>query len=666
MKQRRMGTKMSISIMALVLVSVIVLAVFAYRTSSTSIGNIYLSQLQNSATQTAQILYEQMEVDLSAMKGVASNEGLVDGRLSHNDKIRLYEERVKPLGFMRLGVADMKGQYHIFNKNRTVVDQHRNPFMVRALTGESIVSDPLLDKDGVLVVVYMTPVMEDGKMKGVLTALKKADALSNLTDKFKFGKTGYAYVIDSQGKVLAHPNYENVVNGTNLLRDDVDAKIKEFAKGATSNESFTGEYTENGKTVVAASFKVPNKSWRVINAVDKSEMIAPSANMFKILAVFTLPLLIIAFVVTMLLSRNISRPILRLNTMIGEFGRLNFAVEEDAEIIKMLNRKDEIGSITGTLKTMVGSIRNLLEKTSETSANIFTKSQLIRNYSDQTAKASSEVQRATEEIANGAMSQATDVQRGVKEVETMQELIQRNTELISHLNEENEQVEEIKDKGLEAMETLINSSEENEKNALEVTEIIHETSDSTKRIEEASNMIAAIADQTNLLALNAAIEAARAGDAGRGFGVVAEEIRKLAEDSSNFTEEIRQIIQDLAQKVQSSVRVMDIVKDNTHTQMQHLGVTKDYFGQISSAIERIGSSISEISTSNVSVYDQGQNMGDIIGNLSAISQQNAASTQETTASLEEQAASIERIAYESDHLDDVVKELEEITAEFTL
>lgn len=147
------------------------------------------------------------------------------------------------------------------------------------------------------------------------------------------------------------------------------------------------------------------------------------------------------------------------------------------------------------------------------------------------------------------------------------------------------QVMNAKEKGIEAVNELIDATQNSYKKLAQVHEVITNTNDSAQKIEVASDMIKSISEQTNLLALNAAIEAARAGDAGKGFAVVAEEIRKLAEQSNSFTEEIRQIVDELSGKTSEAVDIMQQVKELVTVQSDKVTDTQIQFKTISQELD---------------------------------------------------------------------------------
>ena len=190
------------------------------------------------------------------------------------------------------------------------------------------------------------------------------------------------------------------------------------------------------------------------------------------------------------------------------------------------------------------------------------------------------------------------------------------------------------------------------------------TNESAEKIERASLMIKSIAEQTNLLALNAAIEAARAGEAGRGFAVVAEEIRKLAEQSSEFTEEISAIILDLTNKTEHGVSKMEDVSKIVESQNLSVKDTNEKFEGIAQALKRMEGLIEDVISSGKTMEEKKNFITGIMENLSAISQESAAGTEEASASVEEQTATMTEIANASEELANLAKEMQESISRF--
>jgi len=179
-------------------------------------------------------------------------------------------------------------------------------------------------------------------------------------------------------------------------------------------------------------------------------------------------------------------------------------------------------------------------------------------------------------------------------------------------------------------------------------------------------MIRTISEQTNLLALNAAIEASRAGEAGKGFAVVADEIRKLAEQSNQFTKEISTVIGDLTGKTGQAVQTMQKVSNLVNSQSESVATTNGKFEDVAVSIEKIKTVIEDL-------YNLGNNMGEkkdevinILQNLSAISEENAAGTEEAAAYLQNQTNSIYEVANSSEELAKLANKMQENVSKFNI
>ncbi|RQD68585.1 MAG: methyl-accepting chemotaxis protein [Tindallia sp. MSAO_Bac2] len=327
---------------------------------------------------------------------------------------------------------------------------------------------------------------------------------------------------------------------------------------------------------------------------------------------------------------------------------------------------DEIGILSKDINHLVGTMAEALEEISTTSEDVTETSIGIRRATDQTSTASKEVAKTIEEIAKGASDQAGETEQSVHSISNLGDRIENNRKYLNHMNGNIENLMNVQSDGLEDIETLVDKANQNKTIALEAKQVIASTHESAEKIRLASQMINNISDQTNLLALNAAIEAARAGEAGRGFAVVAEEIRKLAEQSNQFTGEIEAVIEELTERVDQAVKSVENTSKLNMEQVDSVEGVRTRFQDISKALDEMAGMVEELTTSGSKMDQQKDQILSVIQNLSAISQQNASGTEEASASVEEQTAAIEEIAQAGNSLEQMVKSMNRSISKFQM
>ncbi|MFW6383542.1 MAG: methyl-accepting chemotaxis protein [Nanoarchaeota archaeon] len=273
-------------------------------------------------------------------------------------------------------------------------------------------------------------------------------------------------------------------------------------------------------------------------------------------------------------------------------------------------------------------------------------------------KSLEDISGTVEQIANGTTKQAENTERGAQAINELGIFIDTNHNKIAGISDKSKSIFEQKDNGVRIINGLVQNSEKIDKHIETIKSTIEKTNSSTKKIEKASGQIRGIADQTNLLALNATIEAARAGEAGKGFAVVADEVRKLAEESNKLTKKIEQVISGLTQESNEAMNVMGQLNSMEQSRIEQVRQTQSIFSGIDNAVTEMNKMIKEIVESSSTMDFKKNDVIQVIEELSSISQQNAAGNEEASASIEKQMQSMEEIASHGDELSELSREVE--------
>jgi methyl-accepting chemotaxis protein len=500
-----------------------------------------------------------------------------------------------------------------------------------------------------------------------LLGIKDGDNKRPISKNIDLGENGYFIAYTGSGVEAMHPSLE----GTDVI--DVEDKsgngfklVQEQIKVAKNGGGFV-EYTwtlpnsEKVGTKISYQEYYEPWDWVVLAGAYETDFNKSSNTILIAILVILLLSTLIGFIVIFSLAKHIAKPISAISNLLLDMSNNNLDINK----IHIKN-KDEIGILATSYNKLLENLKDLVSTMKLSARTVTDLSSSLVDITDQTTSAINDVATTISDVAKGTYNETSSIEDAVVLISNLSKSIENVTYDSNKVEDLAKNTDNMSKEGLIAVDELINASDKSFKASLQISDVINKVIESTEKIHIFTDTITGISGQTNLLALNASIEAARAGEAGRGFAVVAEEIRKLAEESAKAVLEIQELIKEIDQHSRMSFDSMTELKAVTDVQSKAVGITKDKFSTIAIGIENISLLLRSIRKEMETMNTLKENIVDSINGISASTEEISASTEEVSASTEEQLAGMIEINSQTDKLNKLALELEQIIGNFKI
>ncbi|WP_449537985.1 methyl-accepting chemotaxis protein [Ferdinandcohnia sp. Marseille-Q9671] len=402
-----------------------------------------------------------------------------------------------------------------------------------------------------------------------------------------------------------------------------------------------------------------NKERQIVSTGENVVSYGESANLVGLIIAGIV--IVLGAIISIYTSEVISRPVKQIANRMNAISK----GELQSEPIKT-KLKDEIGQLVTSVYYMNEYLRSVVKQMSVVSDNVTGQSEELTQYADEVMAGSQQIAVTMDELSRGAEDQATSSTTLIEKMSHFSQEIMQVAVKGDDIKEQSQGMLKMTNDGSAYMETSIgqmNSINEKMKqsHAL-VVGLDHKTNEITKLV----NVIQEIAGQTNLLALNAAIEAARAGEHGKGFAVVADEVRKLAEQVGKSVAEITLIVKDIQQESKQVVQSLDDGYQSVEEGTVQIQTTGKTFNNLKQTIEQIGAQIETMSASLYGVLDDTQVISGSIEGIAAVAEESAAGVEEVSATAQQSSSSMEEVARSAKQLEENAGELNSLIQRFKL
>ncbi len=444
--------------------------------------------------------------------------------------------------------------------------------------------------------------------------------------------------------------------------EGTEASPSVWAEVSAGNDYYSDDVKINGEPYYVYYMPLTDGE-KVVGMAFSGKPAAPlraTKRKIRIIIIIVGGLLIALFAaLSIFISFAISKPLKKVTEGINELalGETNISIDAVSKIDETSHLITSAGKLSDLLKDAIGKIHSSTDSLTESVNSTSLLAQEATRSTDQ-------ISMAMQTLSDATANMAENVQNINGNVINMGDIVESAVQNVANLSESSKEMAMANKDAAGYIRDVVKSSSASADAIDVISEKIYSTNDAIAKIGQMVALITDIASQTNLLSLNASIEAARAGEAGRGFGVVAEEIKSLAEQSDESANQIKSIVEEIRGLSEDCVAQAETVKEMIRNERELLVVTQEKFEKLDSDIEVSVGEISSVAEITRRLGEIKQTILSAVNDLSAISEETSATNIEVTSSIANISENVKQVADNTDNIGELTGVLNDAVAYF--
>ncbi|MDF2910545.1 MAG: methyl-accepting chemotaxis protein [Sporolactobacillus laevolacticus] len=654
-RKKRGNSKLSLKVIQIFIIVFVVvipdLIIFSivYKDVDSSLRSRLYSEAKGNVMALNNNISQFVNEDIFAINQISSQ---LSGNLSDKKKIStlLADVQKTHVSVQAITIGNNKGNYVRFPDASLTTTPNQDSWykMAMAHPNKVLTTPPFestLTHKMAILVAKVTP-----DKKAVIGMDVDISALQKVTKQINVGKSGYAFILDGEGKWVVDPIAKTGSKANHVLFKPLSEHKTGMIKDPEKNKDNIVFYTTN-----------PLTGWKIGGVMANQDVRAVvNPLLLKIILIAAALLILFSSLALFYILRYIIKPLEHFVALFSKIsdGDLTHRIGKDIEV----NR--EFTNLGHLANQMIDNLKGLMEKITQKSETLAASSEELSASTEENKATSDEIAHSIQEIASEAGESATKIESTKKSSAAISKELEVIDAMASTLDQASETTMQKVDNGQDTLEKAVTQVKNIKETNTQASATIDQLMTQVGNIGQINSLIEEIAAQTNLLSLNAAIEAARAGEEGKGFSVVADEIRKLARESAESTKQISEVIRSIQEQSSAVIKSMESGKIEIDKGIKMIKQTGLSFDDIHSSMNTVSEEVNKVTHSIKAITTEVENVNAAMVGIAELTSVASENSENVSAATEEQSAAMEEVAGSATTLSTLADELQQLVSVF--